>query len=231
MKGFEFVSWYGLWGPKDLPRGYRREAAGRHRRRSLASLTSRSGWPCSASSRSARRRAVRQIHRGRDGEIREDHQGREDQGGMRQRGADRAMLIGQCPVSAMKVLVLGAGVVGTTSAYYLAKAGHEVTVVDRQPGGCARNELRQCRWRLPRICRPLGGAWHANESGALAVRTACAAGATSAARSSAMAMVGGLRCQLHAGALCPQQSAYAAHRALQQGLSRCSARGNRHCLR
>lgn len=34
----------------------------------------------------------------------------------------------------MKVLILGAGVIGTTSAYYLAKAGHEVTVVDRQPG-------------------------------------------------------------------------------------------------
>jgi len=34
----------------------------------------------------------------------------------------------------MRVLVLGAGVIGTTTAYYLAKAGHEVTVVDRQPG-------------------------------------------------------------------------------------------------
>ena len=34
----------------------------------------------------------------------------------------------------MKVLVLGAGVIGTTTAYYLARAGHEVTVVDRQPG-------------------------------------------------------------------------------------------------
>ncbi|HXX11998.1 MAG TPA: D-amino acid dehydrogenase [Burkholderiales bacterium] len=33
----------------------------------------------------------------------------------------------------MKVLVLGAGVVGVTSAWYLAEAGHEVTVVDRQP--------------------------------------------------------------------------------------------------
>lgn len=33
----------------------------------------------------------------------------------------------------MKVLILGAGVVGTTSAWYLARAGHEVTVVDRQP--------------------------------------------------------------------------------------------------
>lgn len=34
----------------------------------------------------------------------------------------------------MRVLVLGAGVVGVTSAYQLAKAGHEVTVIDRQSG-------------------------------------------------------------------------------------------------
>ncbi|RYE04201.1 MAG: D-amino acid dehydrogenase [Sphingomonadales bacterium] len=33
----------------------------------------------------------------------------------------------------MKVLVLGGGVIGVTTAYYLARAGHEVTVVDRQP--------------------------------------------------------------------------------------------------
>ncbi|WP_432695883.1 D-amino acid dehydrogenase [Marinobacterium sp. YM272] len=32
----------------------------------------------------------------------------------------------------MAVLVMGAGVVGVTSAWYLAKAGHEVTVIDRQ---------------------------------------------------------------------------------------------------
>ncbi len=34
----------------------------------------------------------------------------------------------------MKVTVLGSGVIGVTSAYYLARAGHEVTVLDRQPG-------------------------------------------------------------------------------------------------
>ena len=34
----------------------------------------------------------------------------------------------------MKIIVLGSGVVGTTSAYFLAKAGHEVTVIERQPG-------------------------------------------------------------------------------------------------
>lgn len=33
----------------------------------------------------------------------------------------------------MKVLILGSGVIGVTSAYYLARAGHEVTVIDRQP--------------------------------------------------------------------------------------------------
>ncbi len=34
----------------------------------------------------------------------------------------------------MKVLVLGAGVVGTAAAWYLAKAGHSVAVIDRQDG-------------------------------------------------------------------------------------------------
>ncbi|PKO50542.1 MAG: D-amino acid dehydrogenase small subunit, partial [Betaproteobacteria bacterium HGW-Betaproteobacteria-21] len=33
----------------------------------------------------------------------------------------------------MRVLVLGSGVVGTTTAYYLARAGAKVTVIDRQP--------------------------------------------------------------------------------------------------
>ena len=34
----------------------------------------------------------------------------------------------------MKVTILGSGVIGVSSAYYLAEAGHEVTVIDRQPG-------------------------------------------------------------------------------------------------
>ena len=34
----------------------------------------------------------------------------------------------------MRILVLGAGVIGVSAAWYLAEDGHEVTVVDRQPG-------------------------------------------------------------------------------------------------
>ncbi|MES2356181.1 MAG: D-amino acid dehydrogenase [Pseudomonadota bacterium] len=34
----------------------------------------------------------------------------------------------------MKILILGSGVIGVSTAYYLAKAGHEVTVIDRQAG-------------------------------------------------------------------------------------------------
>lgn len=33
----------------------------------------------------------------------------------------------------MRIVILGAGVIGITSAWYLAKAGHDVTVIDRQP--------------------------------------------------------------------------------------------------
>ena len=34
----------------------------------------------------------------------------------------------------VKTLVLGAGVVGVTTAYFLAKAGHEVTILDERDG-------------------------------------------------------------------------------------------------
>ncbi|TVT55637.1 MAG: D-amino acid dehydrogenase [Sedimenticola thiotaurini] len=33
----------------------------------------------------------------------------------------------------MKVVILGSGVIGVTNAYYLAREGHDVTVIDRQP--------------------------------------------------------------------------------------------------
>ncbi len=33
----------------------------------------------------------------------------------------------------MKVIVLGAGIIGVSTAYFLARAGHRVTVLDRQP--------------------------------------------------------------------------------------------------
>ena len=32
----------------------------------------------------------------------------------------------------MKIVILGAGVIGVTSAWYLSRQGHEVTVIDRQ---------------------------------------------------------------------------------------------------
>ncbi len=34
----------------------------------------------------------------------------------------------------MHVMILGSGVIGVASAWYLARAGHQVTVLDRQPG-------------------------------------------------------------------------------------------------
>jgi D-amino-acid dehydrogenase len=34
----------------------------------------------------------------------------------------------------MRAVVLGGGVIGVSTAYYLARAGHDVTVVERQAG-------------------------------------------------------------------------------------------------
>src|SRR6266851_10512399 len=41
-------------------------------------------------------------------------------------------MCGGSDVSSMKAVVIGGGVVGVTTAYYLAKGGHEVTVVERE---------------------------------------------------------------------------------------------------
>src|SRR4051794_41684586 len=41
----------------------------------------------------------------------------------------------------MKVIVLGAGVIGTTTAYYLNRLGCEVTVMDRQAAPAAETSF------------------------------------------------------------------------------------------
>jgi len=42
---------------------------------------------------------------------------------------------------AVRVLVLGGGVIGTTSAWFLRAAGHEVTLIERQPGVALETSL------------------------------------------------------------------------------------------
>ena len=76
----------------------------------------------------------------------------------------------------MRVVILGSGVVGVTSAWYLARAGHEVTVLDRQPARRAGDKLRQCGPGLARLFRPLGRAGHSGEGAEVADDAAPAAG-------------------------------------------------------
>ena len=39
----------------------------------------------------------------------------------------------------MEVIILGGGTIGIATAYYLAKDGHRVTVVDRQSAAACRS--------------------------------------------------------------------------------------------
>ena len=55
----------------------------------------------------------------------------------------------------MKVIVLGSGVIGTSVAYYLAKSGHEVEVIDRQAGPALETVLPMPARYRPAI-HPLG---------------------------------------------------------------------------
>ena len=57
----------------------------------------------------------------------------------------------------MKVLVLGSGVVGTAVAYYLARAGHAVEVVDRQPGAALETSYANAGEVSPGYSAPWAG--------------------------------------------------------------------------
>ncbi|MGN6307489.1 MAG: D-amino acid dehydrogenase [Mesorhizobium sp.] len=57
----------------------------------------------------------------------------------------------------MKVLVLGSGVIGVTSAWYLAEAGHEVTVIDRQPGPALETSFANAGEVSPGYSSPWAG--------------------------------------------------------------------------
>ena len=57
----------------------------------------------------------------------------------------------------MKVLVLGGGVIGVASAYYLAKAGHEVELVDRQSGPALETSFANAGEVSPGYSAPWAG--------------------------------------------------------------------------
>jgi len=53
--------------------------------------------------------------------------------------------------------VLGSGVIGTTAAYYLARAGHHVTVVDRQPAPAMETSFANAGEVSPGYAAPWAG--------------------------------------------------------------------------
>jgi len=57
----------------------------------------------------------------------------------------------------MKVLILGSGVIGVTTAHYLAEAGHEVTVVDRKPGPALETSFANAGEVSPGYSSPWAG--------------------------------------------------------------------------
>ncbi|MEO7494465.1 MAG: D-amino acid dehydrogenase [Massilia sp.] len=78
----------------------------------------------------------------------------------------------------MKVLVLGAGIAGIASAWYLRQAGHEVTVIDRQGGparetsfanGCQISVSHAEPWANPAMLRKVIG-WLGREDAPLLFR-------------------------------------------------------------
>ena len=54
----------------------------------------------------------------------------------------------------MKVIVLGAGIIGISTAWHLAERGHDVTVVDRQPGAALETSFANAAQISVSYCEP-----------------------------------------------------------------------------
>lgn len=75
----------------------------------------------------------------------------------------------------MRVVILGSGVVGVASAWYLSQAGHKVTVIDRQPGPAEETSAANAG-QISRLCRAVGGAGRTFEGDKVDVPAPRAAG-------------------------------------------------------
>lgn len=78
----------------------------------------------------------------------------------------------------MRIVILGGGVVGVTSAYYLTLAGHDVEVLDRQPGPALETSFANAGEVSPGYAAPWAGPgvplkalkWLATRHSPLAIR-------------------------------------------------------------
>ena len=78
----------------------------------------------------------------------------------------------------MRVVIVGGGVIGVTSAWYLAREGHEVTVLDRQPGPALETSFANAGEVSPGYSSPWAGPgmplkaikWLLMKHGPLAIR-------------------------------------------------------------
>ncbi len=76
----------------------------------------------------------------------------------------------------MHVVVLGSGVVGVASAWYLRQAGHEVTVIDREPGPALETSAANAGQISPGYAAPWAAPRRAAESHQVDVPASRAAG-------------------------------------------------------
>lgn len=74
----------------------------------------------------------------------------------------------------MRVVILGSGVIGVSTAWYLCQAGHDVTVVDRQPAPALETSAGNAGQISPRLFSALGRARHPLESHKVAIPAPCA---------------------------------------------------------
>jgi glycine/D-amino acid oxidase-like deaminating enzyme len=128
----------------------------------------------------------------------------------------------------MKTIVLGAGIVGVTSAYQLARTGHEVTVIDRQPGPALETSFANAGEVSFGYCSPWA-APNTREGDQMAVHETRASDSTAERRRRHAVVAREDAFELQLITLRRQQEPNASACRLQPHLARRPARRNRHC--
>ena len=141
-----------------------------------------------------------------------------------QAAAHLAFFLAAGMVVRMKVLILGGGVIGVTSAYYLAKAGHEVTVIDRQPGPALETSFANAGEISPGYASPWAGPGIPLKAIKWLLMQRWAAGAAPQARSAHVDLGPAAARQLHRARLRRQQGPHGAARRIQPRLPDRAAR-------
>ncbi len=123
-----------------------------------------------------------------------------------------------------QIAVIGGGVIGVCTAYFLAEAGHQVVVIERHSNVAEKASFGNAGVVAPGLCHALGHAGHAEKNPRLAVQERRPGAAQAQPRPRPVALGQAVAGRMRTGSLPRQQGAHAKGCRLQPSRPAATAR-------